>query len=116
MVTANGGAAVAVEAHHLQPRPWARQLECRVGGAQLRAPARSRNHLRMAMPYALATTRLPEWWTAWATDGRLRAVSMMRRCRWMADIGRMPGPYSGDCLTINLTKFRNAAELSALGN
>jgi DNA-binding transcriptional LysR family regulator len=28
----------------------------------------SRNHLRIAMPYALATTRLPEWWAAWATD------------------------------------------------
>lgn len=28
----------------------------------------SRNHLRMAMPYALATTRLPEWWRAWASD------------------------------------------------
>ena len=28
----------------------------------------SRNHLRIAMPYALATTRLPEWWASWSTD------------------------------------------------
>lgn len=28
----------------------------------------SRNHLRIAMPYALATTRLPEWWGAWSPD------------------------------------------------
>lgn len=28
----------------------------------------SRNHLRIAIPYALATTRLPEWWKAWASD------------------------------------------------
>jgi DNA-binding transcriptional LysR family regulator len=28
----------------------------------------SRDHLRIAMPYALATTRLPEWWGAWSPD------------------------------------------------
>jgi len=28
----------------------------------------SRNHLRIAMPYALATTRLPHWWRAWSSD------------------------------------------------
>lgn len=28
----------------------------------------SRDHLRIAMPYALATTRLPEWWRAWSVD------------------------------------------------
>jgi DNA-binding transcriptional LysR family regulator len=28
----------------------------------------SRNHLRIAMPYALATTRLPEWWAEWTPD------------------------------------------------
>lgn len=28
----------------------------------------SRNHLRIAMPYALATTRLPGWWKHWASD------------------------------------------------
>jgi LysR family transcriptional regulator, hypochlorite-specific transcription factor HypT len=27
-----------------------------------------RDHLRIAMPYALATTRLPEWWRAWSVD------------------------------------------------
>jgi LysR family transcriptional regulator, hypochlorite-specific transcription factor HypT len=27
----------------------------------------SRNHLRIAVPYALATTRLPEWWKSWST-------------------------------------------------
>jgi DNA-binding transcriptional LysR family regulator len=31
----------------------------------------SRNHLRLAMPYALATTRLPEWWAAWSSDAGL---------------------------------------------
>lgn len=31
----------------------------------------SRNHLRIAMPYALVTTRLPGWWQAWATDAGL---------------------------------------------
>jgi DNA-binding transcriptional LysR family regulator len=30
--------------------------------------APSRNHLRIAMPYPLATTRLPEWWGAWSPD------------------------------------------------
>lgn len=30
--------------------------------------APSRNHLRLAMPYALATTRLAGWWRAWAPD------------------------------------------------
>ena len=28
----------------------------------------SRNHLRIAMPYALATTRLSEWWGKWSPD------------------------------------------------
>ena len=28
----------------------------------------SRNHLRIAMPYALVTTRLPEWWGLWSPD------------------------------------------------
>lgn len=28
----------------------------------------SRDHLRIAMPYALATTRLREWWGAWSPD------------------------------------------------
>jgi DNA-binding transcriptional LysR family regulator len=28
----------------------------------------SRNHLRIAMPYALATTRLSEWWEVWSPD------------------------------------------------
>ncbi|MES2205937.1 MAG: LysR family transcriptional regulator [Pseudomonadota bacterium] len=28
----------------------------------------SRNHVRVAIPYSLATTRLPEWWSAWVTD------------------------------------------------
>lgn len=28
----------------------------------------SRNHVRMALPYALATSRLPGWWAAWAPD------------------------------------------------
>jgi DNA-binding transcriptional LysR family regulator len=28
----------------------------------------SRNHLRMAMPYALATARLPGWWDQWSPD------------------------------------------------
>ena len=31
----------------------------------------SRNHLRIAMPYALATTRLPEWWASWSTDASM---------------------------------------------
>lgn len=28
----------------------------------------SRDHLRIAMPYALATTRLSEWWDMWSPD------------------------------------------------
>lgn len=28
----------------------------------------SRNHVRIAMPYALATTRFPGWWRDWAPD------------------------------------------------
>lgn len=28
----------------------------------------SRNHVRIAMPYALATTRFPGWWGEWAPD------------------------------------------------
>lgn len=28
----------------------------------------SRNHVRMALPYALATSRLPGWWAQWAPD------------------------------------------------
>jgi DNA-binding transcriptional LysR family regulator len=28
----------------------------------------SRNHVRIALPYALATTRLPGWWGEWSTD------------------------------------------------
>ena len=28
----------------------------------------SRNHVRIAMPYALATTRFPGWWREWAPD------------------------------------------------
>ncbi|MGH6640655.1 MAG: LysR family transcriptional regulator [Polaromonas sp.] len=31
----------------------------------------SLNHLRIAMPYALATTRLPEWWGSWSPDARM---------------------------------------------
>ena len=31
----------------------------------------SRNHLRIAMPYALATTRLPEWWGQWSPDASM---------------------------------------------
>ena len=31
----------------------------------------SRNHLRIAMPYALATTRLPEWWHQWSGDATM---------------------------------------------
>lgn len=30
---------------------------------------RSRDHVRIAMPYALATTRLPDWWSAWTGTG-----------------------------------------------
>jgi len=30
--------------------------------------APSRNHVRIAVPYALATTRLPAWWAAWSPD------------------------------------------------
>ncbi len=30
-----------------------------------------RNHLRIAMPYVMATTRLPAWWKDWARDGAL---------------------------------------------
>lgn len=33
--------------------------------------APSRNHLRIAMPYALATTRLPEWWGSWSSDAAM---------------------------------------------
>jgi DNA-binding transcriptional LysR family regulator len=33
--------------------------------------APSRNHLRIAMPYALATTRLPEWWASWSPDSAM---------------------------------------------
>lgn len=32
----------------------------------------SRNHVRVAMPYALATTRFPAWWQAWAPDAAMR--------------------------------------------
>ena len=31
----------------------------------------SRNHLRIALPYALATSRLPEWWSEWFPDAAL---------------------------------------------
>lgn len=31
----------------------------------------TRNHLRIAMPYALATSRLPQWWKVWAPDASL---------------------------------------------
>ena len=31
----------------------------------------ARDHVRMAMPYALATTRLPRWWSAWAPGASL---------------------------------------------
>jgi DNA-binding transcriptional LysR family regulator len=31
----------------------------------------SRNHLRIAVPYALATTRLPEWWKSWCTHATM---------------------------------------------
>lgn len=31
----------------------------------------ARNHLRMAMPYALATTRLPDWWDMWSPDAEM---------------------------------------------
>ncbi len=31
----------------------------------------SRNHLRIAMPYALATTRLPQWWGQWSPDAAM---------------------------------------------
>jgi DNA-binding transcriptional LysR family regulator len=30
--------------------------------------APSRNHIRLALPYALATTRLAGWWSAWSPD------------------------------------------------
>jgi len=31
----------------------------------------ARDHVRLAVPYALATTRLPGWWRQWAADGGL---------------------------------------------
>ena len=31
----------------------------------------ARDHVRLALPYALATTRLPRWWAAWATGASL---------------------------------------------
>ena len=31
----------------------------------------SRDHVRLAVPYALATTRLPDWWRRWASDDAL---------------------------------------------
>ncbi len=31
----------------------------------------SRNHLRVALPYALATTRLPAWWALWSPDASM---------------------------------------------
>lgn len=31
----------------------------------------SRDHVRVAVPYALATTRLPAWWQQWASDAAL---------------------------------------------
>jgi LysR family transcriptional regulator, hypochlorite-specific transcription factor HypT len=35
----------------------------------------ARNHVRIALPYALATTRLPDWWKTWS-DGQSLSCSL----------------------------------------
>jgi LysR family transcriptional regulator, hypochlorite-specific transcription factor HypT len=35
---------------------------------------KGRAHVRIALPYALATARFPEWWSSWSDGGRLSAA------------------------------------------
>ncbi|RZJ14467.1 MAG: LysR family transcriptional regulator, partial [Haliea sp.] len=53
-------------------RPLAVQLLHQISDAKAEiGDTPSRNHLRIAMPYALATTRLAGWWRQWATDAAM---------------------------------------------
>jgi DNA-binding transcriptional LysR family regulator len=57
--------------------PQALEVLSRLGDARAAAadPAGDgRAHVRIALPYALATARFPDWWRSWSEDGRLSAA------------------------------------------
>jgi DNA-binding transcriptional LysR family regulator len=57
--------------------PQALEVLARLGDARAAAadPAGDgRAHVRIALPYALATARFPGWWSQWSDDGRLSAA------------------------------------------